>query len=60
VAVILNNVYLTNTAQYINGQFTVTGGDVVLNVTLNVGDVLEIESNIFTQVQKIIPDEPYD
>jgi len=60
VAVILNSVYLTNTAQYINGQFTVTGGDVVLGVALNVGDVLEIESNIFTQVQKIVPEAPYD
>jgi len=60
VAVILNNVYLTNTAQYIDGQFTVVGGDVLLNVTLNVGDILQIESNIFTQVQKIVPDAPYD
>ena len=60
VAVILNNVYLTNSAQYINGQFAVTGGDVVLDVALNVGDILEIESNIFTQVQKIVPDMPYD
>jgi hypothetical protein len=60
VAVILNNQYLTNGAQYINGQFTVDGGNVVLDVALNVGDVLEIESNIFTQVQKIVPDTPYD
>ena len=60
VAVVLNNVYLTNSAQYINGQFAVTGGNVVLNVALNVGDILEIESNIFTQVQKIIPAAPYD
>jgi hypothetical protein len=60
VAVVLNNTYLTNTAQYLNGQFTVDGGNVVLNVVLNVGDVLEIESNIFKQVQKIVPDTPYD
>ena len=60
VAVVLNNAYLTNSAQYINGQFSVSGGDVVLDVALNVGDILEIESNIFTQVQKIVPDTPYD
>ena len=60
VAVILNNQYLTNTAQYINGQFTVSGNNVVLNVALNVGDVLELESNIFTQVQKIVPNTPFD
>jgi hypothetical protein len=60
VAVVLNNTYLTNSAQYINGQFAVVGSDVVLDVELNVGDILEIENNIFTQVQKIVPDTPYD
>ena len=60
IAVILNNQYLTNTAQYLNGQFTVSGSNVILNVTLNVGDILELESNIFTQVQKITPNAPYD
>ena len=60
VAVVLNNQSLTNSAQYLNGQFTVSGNNVVLNVTLNVGDILELESNIFTQVQKIIPNTPFD
>jgi hypothetical protein len=54
VAVILNNQYLTNTDQYIDGQFTVSGSDVVLSnsVTLTVGDTLEIETNQFQFVQK--------
>jgi hypothetical protein len=60
VAVLLNNQYLTNGAQYINGEFTVSGSDVVLDVTLSVGDVLELESNIFTQVQKITASAPFD
>jgi hypothetical protein len=60
VAVLLNNQYLTNGAQYINGEFTVSGSDVVLDVTLSVGDVLELESNIFTQVQKITANTPFD
>ena len=60
VAVLLNNQYLTNGAQYINGEFTVSGSDVVLDVTLSVGDVLELESNIFTQVQKITAATPFD
>ena len=60
VAVVLNNAYLTNSAQYLNGQFAVDSGNVVLDVALNVGDILEIENNIFTQVQKIVPDTPYD
>ena len=54
VTVILNNQYLTNTAQYINGQFTVSGSTIVLSssVTLTVGDTLEIETNQFQLVQK--------
>ena len=54
IAVVLNNQYLTNTAQYINGQFTVSGSDIVLSssVTLTVGDTLEIETNQFQFVQK--------
>jgi len=54
VAVMLNNQYLTNSAQYINGQFTVSGSNVILSssVTLTVGDTLEIETNQFQFVQK--------
>ena len=54
VAVVLNNQYLTNTDQYIDGQFTVSGSDVVLSnsVTLTAGDTLEIETNQFQFVQK--------
>ena len=55
VAVMLNNQYLTNTAQFINGQFTVDSGNstVVLSssVTLTPGDTLEIETNQFQFVQ---------
>ena len=56
VAVLLNNQYLTNTAQYINGQFTVSGSNILLSstvaLTLTVGDTLEIETNQFQFVQK--------
>ena len=54
LAVVLNNQYLTNTAQYINGQFTVNGSNIILSnsVTLVVGDTLEIETNQFQFVQK--------
>jgi hypothetical protein len=54
VAVMLNNQYLTNAAQYINGQFTVSGSNIVLSssVALTVGDTLEIETNQFQFVQK--------
>ena len=55
VAVTLNGTYLTNTNDFINGQFTISGSDVVLSnsVTLNIGDLIEIETNQFQQVQKI-------
>jgi len=54
VAVVLNNQYLTNTVQYINGQFTVSGSNIVLSgsVSLTVGDILKIETNQFQFVQK--------
>ena len=53
VSVVLNNQYLTNTAQYINGQFTVSGSNIILsNVTLTIGDILEIETNQFQFLQK--------
>jgi len=60
VAVLLNNQYLTNSAQYIDGEFSVVGNQVILNVTTSVGDILELESNIFTQVQKITANAPFD
>ena len=55
ITVILNNQYLTNTAQYINGDFTVVGNTIVLSpsISLTIGDSLVIETNEFQQVQKI-------
>jgi hypothetical protein len=54
IAVVLNNQYLTNTAQYIDGQFTVSGSNIVLSssVSLTVGNTLEIETNQFQFVQR--------
>ena len=62
IAVILNNQFLTNTAQYINGQFTVSGSDIILSssVVLTVGDMLEIETNQFQQIQKIVEKTVFD
>jgi len=62
IAVLVNNQYLTNSAQFINGQFSIVGDNVVLasSVELNVGDVVEIENNIFTQVQRLEPNVPFD
>jgi len=62
ITVILNNQYLTNTAQYINGDFTVTGNTIVLSpsISLTIGDSLVIETNEFQQVQKITADTVID
>ena len=62
VAVKLNNIFLTNSAQILNGQFSVVGANVVLasSVTLAVGDTLELENNIFTEIQKITAEQPFD
>jgi hypothetical protein len=62
VSVILNNTFLTNSAEYINGQFSVSGSNIILanSVTLVVGDILEIETNQFKQVQKIVANDPTD
>ena len=62
VSVIINNEYLTNSAQYINGQFSVVGSDVILasSVELNVGDVVEIENNIFTMTQQMEAITPFE
>jgi hypothetical protein len=61
VSVLLNGTFLINADQFINGEFTVVGSDVVLenNVTLNVGDILEFESNIFNQIQNFSADAPF-
>jgi hypothetical protein len=60
ISVLLNGVFLTNTAQYVNGQFTVSGSNIVLSssVELVVGDNLEIETNQFQFVQTITAQTP--
>jgi hypothetical protein len=60
VAVLLNNVYLTNSAQYLNGDFTVSGSNIILNsdLALTIGDILTIETNQFQLVEKITAQTP--
>jgi hypothetical protein len=62
VSVLINNAFLQNSDQFIGGEFTVSGGNVVLasSVTLAVGDIIEIESNIFQPVQQITIKTPFD
>jgi hypothetical protein len=59
VNVIVNNQFLTNQVDSTigaDGTFTVSGNDVTIQDPLQVGDVIEIETNQFTQVQQIVKD----
>ena len=60
VRVLHNGVFLTDTTQYPNGQVTLSGSSIVLSpsVTLTVGDSIEIETNQFQLIQKIVDQEP--
>lgn len=62
VSVLLNNQFLTNADNIFDGQFTVSGSNVVLesNVTLSVGDILQFESNIFKLIQEIPANAPFE
>ena len=63
VAVLINGSFLTNQDQYINGQYSVNlaGNSITLNsnVTLQVGDIIEIESNIINLIQQINANAPF-
>jgi len=64
ISVLLNNTFLKDATQFINGDYTVDlGANTVTlssNLTLNVGDTLVIENNIFNQVQKIVADAQFE
>lgn len=59
VTVILNNQYLRDVAQYVDGEFSISGSTVTITAPLAIGDVVEIENNIFTKVQKISAQAPF-
>ena len=54
VMVSLNNSFLTNDAQFLNGQFSVVGSNVVLStsVVLTIGDTIKIATNQFQEIEK--------
>jgi hypothetical protein len=59
VAVIVNNQFLVNenvTIAGAAGTFSVSGNTVTINSTLNVGDIIEIETNQFAFVQTVEQD----
>jgi hypothetical protein len=60
IDVLVNNEFLTDeTVGTINGNntFTVSGNNVTLNTTLEIGDVIEIETNQFVLSQKVVENQ---
>jgi len=53
-----NGVFLVNNIGNIDGNFSISGNTVTLNVDPAVGDIIEIETNEFTQVQKLYAKTP--
>ena len=56
VSVLVNNEFLINQTDSVTngpGSFTVSGNNITIEEPLNVGDIVEIETNQFTQVQEI-------
>jgi len=62
VAVLLNNQYLTNSASYVGGEFSVVGNNIVLSnvVSIAVGDTIDIESNQFSLVETFVAHTQFD
>ena len=57
VSVIVNNVFLINQTDSIIGapnSFTVAGNDITINSDLQIGDVIDIETNQFSLMQQVI------
>jgi hypothetical protein len=57
-SVLLNNVFLVNEEGNPNGTFSTSGGTVTISETLNVGDIIEIETNEFYLIQTITSSTP--
>ena len=54
VAVSINGTFLLTTSQSLNGQYSVSGNTITFsNITLNYGDIIEIETNAITEIQQL-------
>ena len=63
VSVLVNNTFLVNEESSVLGAantFTVSGNTVTINADLQVGDIVEIETNQFAQVQEVAQSTPED
>jgi hypothetical protein len=62
--VLLNGQFLINVTQAVDGQYSIVGSTVVLSnavvTDLTIGDIIEIETNQFQQLQKVTANTPFD
>ena len=60
VSVSINGTFLLNSDQFLDGQYQVSGYDIILNsnVTLHVGDIITVDTNHFNFVQEITAAAP--
>jgi hypothetical protein len=56
--VVLNGVFLTNSASYVTGTYSISGNTITLVDNPAVGDILEIETNEFSLIQTIRANQP--
>ena len=56
--VLLNDVFLENSANFTNGGYSISGNTITLADNAAVGDILEIETNTFTLIETINANEP--
>ena len=59
INVLLNGVFLTNSAGSVTGDFSIAGNTVTLDTDIQVGDVLEIQTNQFALIQTLADNEPF-
>jgi len=59
VSVKLNGSFLLDSTGSIGGNFTVAGSDITVDTALSVGDILEIETNVFRLVQELQSARPF-
>ena len=60
INVLLNGVFLTNSAGSVTGEFSIAGNTVTLDTDIQVGDVLEIQTNQFLLIQTLADNQPFE
>ena len=60
INVLLNGVFLLNLDGNVDGEFSISGNTVTLDTDIQVGDILEIQTNQFTLIQTLSDNQPFE